>query len=192
MKTIRFILIIYFVFCSNVFGEKILPIFEGKTNAKIKLVIYESLTCSHCADFHTKVYPKIKEEFLDTGLISIDFKNFPLDLAALNASKLAHCRNDGKSEILHTLYKNQKVWIKGKNIVEINNNLEEFITNEYIGLNFQNCLNNEILENYILEERIAGSKKYKIEATPTLIINEKKFEKPINYKNLKKILKKMI
>ena len=192
MKTIRFILIIYFVFCSNVFGEKILPIFEGKTNAKIKLVIYESLTCSHCADFHTKVYPKIKEEFLDTGLISIEFKNFPLDLAALNASKLAHCRNDGKSEILHTLYKNQKVWIKGKNIVEINNNLEEFITNEYIGLNFQNCLNNEILENYILEERIAGSKKYKIEATPTLIINEKKFEKPINYKNLKKILKKMI
>ena len=192
MKTIRFILIIYFVFCSNVFGEKILPIFEGKTNAKIKLVIYESLTCSHCADFHTKVYPKIKEEFLDTGLISIEFKNFPLDLAALNASKLAHCRNDGKSEILHTLYKNQKVWIKGKNIVKINNNLEEFITNEYIGLNFQNCLNNEILENYILEERIAGSKKYKIEATPTLIINEKKFEKPINYKNLKKILKKMI
>lgn len=192
MKTIRFILIIYFVFCSNVFGEKILPIFEGKTNAKIKLVIYESLTCSHCADFHTKVYPKIKEEFLDTGLISIEFKNFPLDLAALNASKLAHCRNDGKSEILHTLYKNQKVWIKGKNIVEINNNLKEFITNEYIGLNFQNCLNNEILENYILEERIAGSKKYKIEATPTLIINEKKFEKPINYKNLKKILKKMI
>ena len=61
-----------------------------------------------------------------------------------------------------------------------------------MGLNFQNCLDNEILENHILEERIAGSKKYKIEATPTLIINEKKFEKPINYKNLKKILKKMI
>ena len=192
MRTVRFILIIYFVFCSKVFGEQILPIFEGKTNAKIKLVIYESLTCSHCADFHAKVYPKIKEEFIDTGLISIEFKNFPLDLAALNASKLAHCRNDGKSEILHTLYKNQKVWIKGKNIIEINNNLEEFITKEYMGLNFQNCLNNEILENHILEERIAGSKKYKIEATPTLIINEKKFEKPINYKNLKKILKKMI
>ena len=192
MKKIKLILFIYFILLTNVFSETVSPIYEGKKNAKIKLIIYESLTCSHCADFHLEVYPKLKEEFIDPGLASIEFRNFPLDLAALNASKLAHCKNDGKSDILHDLYKNQKNWIKGKNILEINNNLKNFIKENKIDVNYENCLENETLENHILEERIDGSKKFKIEATPTLIINENKFEKPINYKNIKKTLKKMI
>ena len=39
----------------------------------------------------------------EKGLVKIEFRNFPLDLAALNASKIAHCKNDGNSEILHFL-----------------------------------------------------------------------------------------
>jgi protein-disulfide isomerase len=46
------------------------------------------------------------------------------------------------------------------------------------------------IENHILEDRIEGTKKYKVNATPTLIINEKKFDKSLNYKNLKKIIEK--
>ena len=50
----------------------------------------------------------------------------------------------------------------------------------------------EKIEDDIFEERIDGFKQYEIEATPTLIINDKKFNKTLNYKNLKKILKKML
>ena len=59
-------------------------------------------------------------------------------------------------------------------------------------MDFETCVQNKDLEDFILEERIEGTKKYDIQSTPTLIINEKKFDKTLNYKNLKKYLKKMI
>ena len=71
-------------------------------------------------------------------------------------------------------------------------NLEKLIVNSEFNLDFENCINNKKIEDYILEERIDGFKQYEIEATPTLIINDKKFNKTLNYKNLKKILKKML
>ena len=173
-------------------SEKILPIIEGNTDSKIKLVLYESMTCSYCADFHKNVYPNLKEEFIDKGLISIEFRNFPLDLAALNASKLAHCENDGTSQTLHLLYRNQDKWIKGNNILNINSNLKKLINSEKININFEECVNNKKIEDFILEERINGFKEYEIQSTPTLIINDEKFDKPLNFKNLKKKLKKML
>ena len=107
MKKILFkilILISLSTFCN---ASEIKNITEGNIDAKIKIIVYESLTCSHCADFHKNVYPELKSEFIDTGLILIEFRNFPLDMAAFNASKIAHCKNDGNSEILHYLYNNQ-------------------------------------------------------------------------------------
>ena len=65
---------------------KINPIYEGNPDAKIELIIYESLTCGHCADFHKNVYPDLKKNFIDKGLANIEFRSFPLDMAALNAS----------------------------------------------------------------------------------------------------------
>ena len=122
--------VIFLIFISlqnNSYAGEILPIREGDNSSKIKLIIYESLTCSHCANFHNEVYPELKKEFIDTGLASIEFRNFPLDLAALNASKLAHCKNNGSSELLHFLYKNQTRWVKGNNIIDLNNNLKKIM-----------------------------------------------------------------
>ena len=113
------ILVFFYIifFANSAFSEtKINSIYEGNLDAKIKLIVYESLTCSHCADFHKNVYPNLKKEFIDTGVVKIEFRNFPLDMAALNASKIAHCKNDGKSNILHFLFNNQHMWIKGETI----------------------------------------------------------------------------
>ena len=167
-------------------------IFEGNVDAKIKLLVYESLTCSHCANFHKDIYPKLKEDFLDKGLVKIEFRNFPLDMMAFNASKIAHCRNDGKSEILHFLYDKQNEWVKGNTIEEVNSNLKKVLKDKKITLNFENCLKDTSIENHILEDRINGTKKYKVNSTPTIIINDKKFDKPLTYKNLKKTLEKLI
>ena len=76
----------------------------GNKNAKITIIAYESLTCGYCANFHTDIYPQLKKEYIDTNKVIIEFRNFPLDAAALNASIIAHCKNDGSSEILNFLY----------------------------------------------------------------------------------------
>ncbi|MBD1141065.1 thioredoxin domain-containing protein, partial [Pelagibacterales bacterium SAG-MED39] len=156
-------------------NAEIVAISEGKLDAKIKMVVYESLTCSHCADFHKEIYPLLKKNFIDNGLVNIEFRNFPLDIAALNASKIAHCNNDGSSKILHYLYENQSKWVIGKTVEELNKNLKRLIENSSYSLNFDSCINDKALEDHILEERIDAIKSFKVQATPTLIILGEKF-----------------
>ena len=181
---------ISFINVSN--SNEIKRIVIGNKDAKISIIAYESLTCSHCANFHIDVLPNLKKEYIDTGLAKIEFRHFPLDVAAFNASKIVQCKNDGNPEILNSLYLNQSKWIKGNTIEEVNENLKKFLVSEGIKVDFDKCTNNKSIEDFVLNDRIEGVKKFKVNATPTIIINEKKFEKSLNYKNLKKSLEKLI
>ena len=192
MKKIVYILFFIISLSSLNLKAEVVSITEGNVSSKIKMIVYESLTCGHCADFHKNVYPLWKEKFIDKGLLEIEFRNFPLDIVALNASKIAHCKNDGNSQILHYLYENQNKWIRGNTVVDINKNLKKIIEDSSFGLNFEECVNNQKLEDHILEDRIEGAKTFNVQATPTLIILGEKFEKSLTYKNLKKYLEKLI
>ena len=192
MKKIVLILALFFSIISNSNSEEIKRIVVGNLDAKISIIAFESMTCSHCADFHKNVFPKLKKEYLNTGIAKIEFRHFPLDMAALNASKISQCKNDGSSEILESLYANQQKWVKGSSIKEANKNLQKFLKNEGFKIDFDMCLNNKKIEDFVLNDRIDGVKNFKVNATPTIIINNEKFEKTLNYKNLKKALEKLI
>ena len=192
MKKILIFVIMFLNTISNISAEDIKRIVVGKKDAKITIIIFESLTCSHCANFHNDVYPKLKKEYLDTGLAKIEFRHFPLDIAAFNASKISQCNNDGDSNILNSLFVNQQKWVKGSTAEELNKYLKIFLTNEGFDIDFQKCINNKEIEDFVLNDRIEGTKNFDVNATPTIIINDKKFEKSLNYKNLKKTLEKLI
>ena len=192
MKKIFFIFFIFICTSSSTYSKEIKRIVVGNIDAKISIIAFESMTCSHCADFHKNVFPKLKEEYLDTGLAKIEFRHFPLDLAALNASKVSQCKNDGNSDILESLYANQQKWVKGSSIQEANKNLQKFLKSEGFSIDFDNCINNQEIEDFVLNDRIDGAKNFKVNATPTIIINKEKFEETLNYKNLKKALEKLI
>ena len=192
MKKILIIITIFFSTISTISAEEIKRIVVGNKDAKITIIAFESLTCSHCANFHKDVYPELKKDYLDTGLVKIEFRHFPLDVAAFNASKVAKCKNDGDSNILNSLYENQQKWVKGSSAEEANKNLKKFINSEGFDVDFEKCINNKEIEDFVLNDRIDGVKNFKVNATPTIIINNKKFEKTLNYKNLKKALEKLI
>ena len=191
MKKILLLLILFFGSVTSG-GAEIKRIISGNENAKITIIAFESLTCSHCASFHKDIYPKLKKEYIDTGLAKIEFRHFPLDIAAFNASKIAQCKEDQSLEILKSLYSDQQAWVKGSTVEEINFNLKKFIEKEGFKLDFEKCINNKEIEDFVLNDRIDAVKKYKISSTPTIIINDEKFEKTLNYKNLKKALEKLI
>ncbi len=191
MKKFLLLLILFFGSISSLSAE-INRIVSGNNNAKITIITYASLTCSHCANFHKEVYPKLKKDYIDTGLAKIEFRHFPLDVAAFNASKIVQCKQDQSLEILESLYSNQQAWVKGSTIEEINNNLKKFIEKEGFKIDFEKCINNKEIEDFVLNDRIEGTKNFKVNSTPTIIINNKKFEKSLNYKNLKKSLEKLI
>jgi|TARA_B100001540_G_scaffold188211_1_gene166031 protein-disulfide isomerase len=193
MKKILFTLLIFLTSLTYLSAEnKVKRIYEGKEDSKITILVFESLTCSHCAKFHTDIYPELKKNFIDKGFVKLEYRNFPLDLAALNAAKVAHCKSSDGQEILHFLYKKQDEWVKGSTIEDLNTNLEKILASKNFGIEYNQCINDKNIEDFVLEDRIEGVKKYNVSATPTLIINGKKFEKSLTYKNLEKTLEKLL
>jgi protein-disulfide isomerase len=196
MKKIVSILFILLIgFTTKLFAEdnqSVKRIFEGEETAKITIIAYESLTCGHCADFHKNVYPDLKKNFIEKGLVKIEFRHFPLDIAAFNASKIGQCNNDANPRVLNILFAGQKKWARGKTPEEAMIYLKKFLQDEGVNVDFEKCLNDKAIEDFVLNDRIEGVKKFKVNATPTIIINDKKFDKALNYKNLKKYLEKLI
>ena len=143
MKKILIIITIFFSTIATINAEEIKRIVVGNKDAKITIIAFESLTCSHCANFHKDVFPDLKKEYLDTGLAKIEFRHFPLDIAAFNASKVSQCNNDGDSKILNSLYANQQKWVKGSSIQEANENLKKFLVSEGYNVDFEKCINDK-------------------------------------------------
>ena len=93
---------------------------------------------------------------------------------------------------MNSLYANQQKWVKGSSVQEANENLQKFLVNEGFDLDFEKCINNKEIEDFVLNDRVDGAKNFKVNSTPTIVINDKKFEKTLTYKNLKKALEKLI
>lgn len=191
------ILIVCLIFSTKLYADTLKinknVVSIGASDAKVKIKIFSSFTCPHCANFHNKIYPKIKKEFVDSGKVQLIFIDFPLDQAAFNASKLLHCTEKNKQiNFLDFVYEKQNQWIKGPSIKEVNKNLEKIAKDFGISkTQFEKCLVNEKISDKILNARILAVKNYDISSTPTIIINEKKIKSP-SFKNIKKIIEKII
>jgi protein-disulfide isomerase len=192
------IILIYLIFCLKAFSdnvniEKNLVVL-GSENAPVKIKVFSSLTCPHCASFHKNVVPDIVKEYIKTDKVQLIFIDFPLDQLAFNASKLLHClKKENQIIFLDTIYETQSEWTSGSNINSINNNLKKIVKNMGISsAQFDKCLIDEDISDKILNGRIDASKKYSIESTPTIIINEKKLEGSVSFKNIKKKIEKLI
>ena len=192
------ICIIYLIICLESYADDSNAqknmVVIGSDDAFVKIKVFSSLTCPHCANFHIKVVSEIKKEYIKSGKVQLIFIDFPLDQAAFNASKLLHCL-DKKKQItfLDTIYETQNVWTDGSNIDDINNNLKKIVKNLGISsVQFDKCLIDEVISDKILNDRIKANKKYSINSTPTIIINEKKLEGSASFENIKKKIEKII
>jgi protein-disulfide isomerase len=168
---------------------------KNSSNSIVVVKVFSSLTCPHCADFHEKIYKKLRNEYVSTGKVEFKHNAFPLDLAALNAEKILQCTTDTKTKMnfLTELYKRQNKWAVGSEIKVINESIkkigEEFnLTQDQMN----KCLENKKLEEKILNERIEAQKNYKVKSTPTIYLNKKKYEGKRDYKSFKKEIDKLL
>ena len=189
-KIFKTVFILIFIFSAQA-ESKVLSI--GSPDAKVTVKVFSSLTCPHCANFHTSIFNKLKKEYIDEGLVRFEHHAFPLDLAALNAEVVVRCQanNEKKFELLEEIYNKQTFWAVGSDINKINDLIKK------VGLGFDlteekmnSCLENSDVQDEILNERIEAQKKYKIESTPTILVNEKKYSGKADYKKFKKIIEK--
>ena len=168
---------------------------KNNTNNIVTVKVFSSLTCPHCADFHNKIYEKLEKEYINIGKVKFEHHSFPLDVAALNAEKILQCNANSQVnfEFLSVIYKKQSKWTAGPDINTINNSIKaigkEFTLTEDM---MNKCLADKGLEEKILNERIEATKKYEVNSTPTIYINEKKYKGSRDYKSFKKEIDKLL
>jgi protein-disulfide isomerase len=142
----------------------------GSDDAPIKIVEYSSLTCGHCSAFHKNDLPKIKADYIDTGKVQFIFKEFPLNKPGIDASKILRCMPEEKFVSFQSLlFEEQEKWAYSP---EYLNPLKQ--NAKLAGLSeeqIESCLSNKELEAQILGDMKAASDKYKIQSTPTFIVN---------------------
>ena len=187
----KIIFLFLFIFSSDAYS-KIISL--GSADSKVTIKVFSSLTCPACANFHSEIFSNLKKDFIDKGLVKFEHHPFPLDLAALNAEIILRCHlnEDKRFELLNKIYEKQKLWAVGSDINKINNSikkigLESNLENEKM----DNCLKNDNTQDEILNQRIEAQTKYKIEFTPTILINEKNITVRLIIRNLKRLYKKI-
>jgi len=194
MKEInKIFLISFFLFCAFVAQAKSKVLSIGNPDAKVTVKVFSSLTCPHCASFHVSVFNDLKKDYIDKGLVRFEHHAFPLDLAALNAEVIIGCLNDNekKFKLLEEIYKKQKEWAVGSDINKINDLIKQIgISFDLTEKKMNGCLRDSKAQDEILNQRIAAQKAYKIDSTPTIIVNEKKYTDKVDYKIFKKFIEK--
>ena len=188
-------ILVFLMLASNtsIAEEKVLKI--GNNNSKIVIKVFSSLTCPHCANFHLKNFENLKNDFIDKNILRFEHHSFPLDLAALNAELIVRCAEstEKKFQLLSEIYKKQKQWAVGSDINIINESIKKIgLENGLNEKKMESCFKDENKQDQILNERIEAQKKYKIQSTPTVLINEKKFNGKSNYTELKKAIEKLL
>ncbi len=195
IKNITHILLFLLLLTSSLYSNEEKKLSLGDKNANITIKVFSSLTCPHCANFHNKIFEKLKVEYIDTKKVKFEHHGFPLDMAALNAEKVLRSVDDGEKsfQFLTEIYKKQDQWAVGSDIKKINEKLKK------IGLDFglnakliDESIEDKKIEEQILNERINAQKKYNITSTPTIYINKKKYEGKHEFKLFKKTLDKLL
>ena len=183
--------LIFFIFFSAEVKSEIISV--GASNAKVVVKVFSSLTCPACANFHSEIYYPLKKDFIDKNLVRFEHHPFPLDLAALNAEIILRCNvdNNKRFQLLGKIYKKQRVWANGSDIIKINDSIKKIGTEiDLSNKKMDECLQDDKVQDKILSQRIEAQKKYKIDSTPTIIINEKKYSTKVDYEKFKKVIEK--
>ncbi len=146
----------------------------GKADAKVTVVEYASMTCGHCAHFHTAVLPEIKKKYIDSGQVRMIFREFPLDNLAAAGAMLARCAGGGDKsvELIGTLFKQQDAWVvRGNPVPKL---FEVVKAAGFTQESFDKCLTDQKLLDNITTARARAADKFAVNSTPTFFINGKR------------------
>lgn len=169
--------------------------FGNPDTALIKVVMYHSLNCIHCKEYLEKDFPAIKAKYIDTGKIYFEIRDYPIDRSALDAARLAWCRQDPQvywqvAKLLHNQLDEDdptKSWAQSADWCdEITKILTE---KDFTQEECQNCLSNEALEKKIVNDCYKVQQKYKLSYTPAFIVDEELIGNKLDTQDIEKLLK---
>lgn len=144
----------------------------GNADAPVTIVEYASLTCPHCANFHTTILPDLKKRLIDTGKARLVFKDFPLDQLALRAAILVRC-NDGtrRNAMLDVLFATQQSWARSQDPMSALMGIGH--ASGMSEQDLKDCFNNQEIVDGVIQHRLDAEKTYEVNSTPSFVIDGK-------------------
>jgi len=163
----------------------------GKADAPVTIIEFASLTCPHCKDFEINVLPKLKTAYIDTGKVKFVYRDFPLDGRALLAAMVARCApKDRYFAFLDALFRSQESWARAQDPVQALGQVAR--VGGMSQADFDACIKNQALFEAIKKDALEAQSQYKIESTPTFIINGKKMDGTHTFESFEAALKPLL
>ena len=161
----------------------------GDMDAPVTIIEYASLTCTHCAAFHTETLPLLERDYINQGKVRLVYRDYPLDQWAVAASMLARCLpSERYFPFIKILYDHQRTWVLSRDRKEALLNLAR-----QAGMGreiFDSCLRNEDLLKSLHAMRKHASEHLSVNSTPTLFINGEKIEGNEPYGKLRRVIER--
>jgi len=195
------IYIFFFIFSfSNLpsYGETLLDLLEddfviGDESAPITIIEYASLSCSHCADFHTNTLEKLKEEYIDSGKVRFVFRDFPFNYPALLGSMVLRCiPEDVRYDYMNALFQLQTNWVDKESTKTTQELFKIMQSGGMTKEEFDTCITNVDLENKILQGVIGAQSEFNIQSTPSFLVNGILVEGNKSIKEFRQIINKIL
>ncbi len=190
---------IFFLFVlTPIYGESALDITEkdfviGNEDAKITIIEYASLSCSHCADFHVNTLETLKKEYIDTGKVKMVFRDYPFNYPALLGSMVLKCIPENyRYDYMNALFKLQTDWVNKKNKKTIQELYKIMQSGGMTKDEYDACIYNTELENEILKGVMEAQNQFNIKSTPSFIINGTLIEGNKSIKEFRQIIDKIL
>ncbi|MBN8938043.1 MAG: DsbA family protein [Rhizobiales bacterium] len=151
----------------------------GNAEAPVTLVEYASLTCGHCAHFHTTILPGLKEKYIDTGKVKLVFREFPLNQLDTAVYMLTRCTlgADGQASgdqsryfaMINVFFKEQRNWAFTNDPLTAVTGItrQAGITQAA----FEACLNNQAILDALNAVRDRATSVFGVDSTPTFFVN---------------------
>jgi len=164
--------------------------FLGNKDAKVVMIEYSSLSCPHCANFHTKILSDLRSDYIDEGKVLYIVRDFPINKVALEASKLTYCTGDKYFSYVDSLYDSQQLWAFNEDYQKSLRNIGKIggISDDELDV----CFSDEKLEDFFIQRSMEHSKILGIKQVPSIFINGKKFENERSYENFKAIFDEIL
>ena len=165
-------------------------VWVGAADAKVSIIEYASLTCSHCAHFHETTWPELKKKYIDTGKVRFTLREFPLDPLATAGFMLARCNgNDKYVPMTDLLFAQQRNWAFTEKPVDALSNMvkQAGFTQE----SFEACLKRQDIYDAVTQVKEGGAKAG-VDSTPTFFINGQKRSGALSLAEFDKILEPLL
>ena len=163
----------------------------GPADAKVTIIEYASLTCSHCARFHKETFPELKKRYIDTGKVRFILREFPLDPLATAGFMLARCDGEAKYyPITDLLFEQQRTWAftdKPLDALQAAMRQAGFSKEK-----FEACLKDQKVYDGVNATRKRAEEKFKVDSTPTFFINGQKHPGALSIDDIEKIVKPIL